>query len=45
MAHLEQEGFSLHHRERVIPMISHFTQFLIEQKGLIQHNPTCDIEL
>src|SRR6266699_5531018 len=45
LAHLEQEGLSLHHRARVKSTISKFAQFLIEEKGLIQRNPTRGIEL
>src|SRR5436305_10472764 len=40
MAHLEQEGSSLHHRARVKSTISNFAQFLMEEKGLLQRNPT-----
>jgi len=43
--HLEQEGLSLHHRARVKSSISNFAQFLIEEKGLLQRNPTRGIEL
>src|SRR6266550_1862071 len=45
LAHLEQEGLSLHHRARVKSTISNFARFLIEEKGLIQRNPTRGIEL
>jgi site-specific recombinase XerD len=45
LAHLEQEGLSLHHRARVKSTISNFAQFLIEEKGLLQRNPTRGIEL
>ena len=45
LAHLEQEGLSLHHRARVKSSISNFAQFLIEEKGLLQRNPTRGIEL
>ena len=45
LAHLEQEGFSLNHRARVKSSISTFAQFLIEEKGLLQRNPTRGIEL
>src|SRR5947209_12948248 len=45
LAHLEQEGLSLHHRARVKSTISNFAQFLIEEEGLLQRNPTRGIEL
>src|SRR5205807_6182591 len=45
LAHLEQEGLSLHHRARVKSTISNFAQFLIEEKGLLQRNPTRGINL
>jgi site-specific recombinase XerD len=45
LAHLEQEGLSLNHRARVKSTISNFARFLIEEKGLLQRNPTRDIDL
>ena len=45
LAHLEQEGLSLCHRARVKSTISHFAQFLIEEKGLLRRNPTRGIDL
>src|SRR6266700_1947794 len=45
LAYLEQEGFSLNHRARVKSSISTFANFLIEEKGLLQRNPTRSIEL
>src|SRR5438876_5699531 len=45
LAHLEQEGLSLHHRARVKSTISNFANFLIEEKGLLQRNPTRGINL
>src|SRR5947199_526908 len=45
LAHLEQEGLSLHHRARVKSTISNFAQFLIEEKELLQRNPTRGIDL
>ncbi len=45
LTHLEQEGLSLHHRARVKSTISNFAQFLIEEKGLLQRNPTRGIDL
>jgi site-specific recombinase XerD len=45
LMHLEQEGLSLTHRTRVKSTISNFAQFLIEEKGLLQRNPTRGIEL
>jgi site-specific recombinase XerD len=43
--HLEQEGLSISHRARVKSTISNFASFLIEEKGLLQRNPTRGIEL
>jgi site-specific recombinase XerC len=45
LTHLDQEGLSLHHRARVKSTISNFAQFLIEEKGLLQRNPTRGIDL
>lgn len=45
LTYLEQEGWGLHHRMRVKSTISNFAQFLIEEKGLLQRNPTRGIEL
>jgi site-specific recombinase XerD len=45
LSHLEQEGLSLNHRTRVKSTISTFAQFLIEEKGLLQRNPTRGIAL
>src|SRR5438105_13368641 len=45
LTHLEQEGLSLNHRARVKSTISNFAWFLIEEKGLLQHNPTRGIDL
>jgi site-specific recombinase XerD len=45
LTHLEQKGFSLNHRARVKSTISNFAHFLIEEKGLLQRNPTRGIEL
>jgi site-specific recombinase XerD len=45
LANLEQEGLGLHHRARVKSTISSFARFLIEEKGLLQRNPTRGIEL
>src|SRR5437868_8612262 len=45
LAHLEQEGLSLHHRARVKSTISNFARFLIEEKGLLQRNLTRGIDL
>jgi site-specific recombinase XerC len=43
LTHLEQEGLSLNHLARVKSTISNFAQFLIEEKGLLQRNPTLGI--
>src|SRR2546423_4550621 len=45
LTYLEQEGLSLHHRARVKSTISNFAQFLIEEKGQLQLNPTWGINL
>jgi site-specific recombinase XerD len=45
LASLEKEGFSLNHRARVKSTISSFARFLIEEKGLLQRNPTRGIDL
>jgi len=45
LTYLEQEGLSLPHRARVKSTISNFAQFLIEEKGLLQRNPTRGIDL
>src|SRR6266480_6719527 len=45
LAHLEQEGLTLHHRARVKSTISNFAHFLIEEKGLLRRNPTRGIDL
>jgi site-specific recombinase XerD len=42
---LEQEGFSLNHRARVKSTISNFARWLIEEKGLLQRNPTRGVDL
>ncbi|GCE30318.1 hypothetical protein KDA_58340 [Dictyobacter alpinus] len=45
LSHLESEGLSIHHRARVKSTISNFANFLIEEKGLLQRNPTRGIDL
>lgn len=45
LASLEREGFSLHHRARVKSALSTFARWLIEEKGLLQKNPTRGIDL
>jgi site-specific recombinase XerC len=45
LIHLEQEGLSINHRARVKSTISSFAYFLIEEKGLLQRNPTRGIDL
>jgi site-specific recombinase XerC len=45
LASLEQEGFSLNHRARVKSTVSGFARWLIEEKGLLQRNPTRGIDL
>jgi hypothetical protein len=43
LTHLEQEGLSLNHLARVKSTISNFALFLIEEKRLLQRNPTLGI--
>jgi site-specific recombinase XerD len=45
LTQLEQEGLSINHRARVKSTISNFAQFLIEEKRLLQRNPTRGIDL
>ena len=45
LTHLEHEGLSLNHRARVKSTISNFAHFLIEEKRLLQRNPTRGIDL
>jgi len=45
LTHLEHEGLSLNHRARVKSTISNFAHFLIEEKALLQRNPTRGIDL
>src|SRR5450755_3927433 len=45
LAQLEHEGYSLNHRARVKSTISTFANFLIEEKGLLQRNPTRGVDL
>jgi len=45
LMHLEQAGFGINHRARVKSTISNFAQFLIEEKRLLQRNPTRGIYL
>jgi site-specific recombinase XerD len=37
---LASQGYSLSHRKRVKSVLSHFCQWLIEDKALFRHNPT-----
>src|SRR5207247_9308701 len=45
LAHLEQQGLSLRYRAQVKSTISNFAHFLIEEKELLQRNPTRGIDL
>ncbi len=45
LASLEREGFSLNHRARVKSTISSFARWLMEEKGLLQRNPTRGVDL
>ena len=42
---LEHDGFSINHRTRVKSTISSFARWLMEEKGLLQRNPTRGIDL
>jgi site-specific recombinase XerD len=42
---LEQEGFSLNRRAKVKSTISSFARWLMEEKGLLQRNPTRRVDL
>jgi site-specific recombinase XerC len=45
LAHLDQQGLSLHYRTQVKSTISNFAHFLIEEKELLHRNPTRGIDL
>jgi site-specific recombinase XerD len=45
LASLEYEGFSINHRARVKSTISSFARWLIEEKGLLQRNPTRGVDI
>jgi site-specific recombinase XerD len=45
LTYLEQEGFSIHYRALVKSAISSFACFLIEEKKLLQRNPTRGIDI
>jgi site-specific recombinase XerC len=45
LASLEQEGFSINHRARVKSTISSLARWLMEVKGLLQHNPTRGVDI
>lgn len=45
LASLEQEGFSLNHRARVKSTISSFSRWLVEEKAMLQRNPTRGVDL
>ncbi len=45
LASLEQEGYSINHRARVKSTISSFARWLMEEKGLLQRNPTRGVDL
>ena len=45
LASLEQDGFSINHRARVKSTISSFARWLIEEKGLLQRNPTRGVDI
>jgi site-specific recombinase XerD len=45
LASLEQGGYSVNHRARVKSTISSFARWLMEEKGLLQRNPTRGVDL
>ncbi len=45
LASLEQEGYSINHRARVKSTISSFARWLMEEKELLQRNPTRGVGL
>jgi site-specific recombinase XerD len=45
LSSLEQEGYSINHRARVKSTISSFARWLMEEKGLLQRNPTRGVDL
>ncbi len=45
LAYLEHEGYSINHRARVKSTISSFARWLMEEKGLLQRNPTRGVDL
>ena len=45
LAHLDQQGLSLHYRAQVKSTISNFSHFLIEEKELLHRNPTRGVDL
>ncbi len=45
LAYLEREGYSINHRARVKSTISSFARWLIEEKRLLQRNPTRGVDL
>src|SRR5258708_15016835 len=45
LTHLDQEGLSINHRACVKSTISNFAYFLMEEKRLLQRNPTRRIDL
>ena len=45
LSFLEQQGFSLNHRAHVKSTISSFARWLMEEKGLLQRNPTRGVDL
>jgi site-specific recombinase XerD len=45
LTQMEQDGYSLNHRARVKSTISTFARFLVEEKGLLQRNPTRGVDL
>jgi site-specific recombinase XerC len=45
MAYLEHEGYSINHRVRVKSTISSFARWLMEEKGLLQRNPTRGVDI
>jgi site-specific recombinase XerD len=45
LAVLKDQGYSVSHRIRVKTVLKQFCQWLIEERGLLQHNPTRGVEV
>ncbi|WP_026678140.1 tyrosine-type recombinase/integrase [Fictibacillus gelatini] len=45
LSYLEDEGYSINHRNRIKSAASSFARWLIEEKGLLQQNPTRGVDI